>query len=109
MVSWVWVRCSALFIINEAAQAKLLAAENAKCIIWLFLIGAAAQIIMAFINKIIAWCAYYKHDKGETNVDGLVKCLAGLENAFWIDVILDIISLGAFGWSIILIMKLYGA
>ena len=99
----------ALFIINQPAQTKLLAAENAKCIIWLFIIGAAAQIIMAFVNKVIAWCAYHKHDKGEDNVCGFVKWVSGFEDAFLIDVILDIISLGAFGWSIILILNLYGA
>lgn len=99
----------ALFIINEAAQQKLLASKNAKCIIWLFLIGAAAQILMAFINKIITWCAYHKHDNGVENVGNLVRRISAFENAFWIDVILDIVSLIAFCWSIILIVQLYGA
>ena len=97
----------ALFIINEAAQTKLLAAENTKCIIWLFLAGAAAQILMAFVNKVISWCAYHKHDKGEENVNFFVNWAAGFENAFVIDVVLDIASLIAFGWSIILIIGLY--
>ena len=97
----------ALFIINEPAQTTLLAAKESKCIIWLFLAGAAAQIFMAFINKVISWCAYRKHDKGEANVYFLVNLVAGLENAFVIDVILDIFSLITFGWSISLIVGLY--
>ena len=72
----------ALFIINDAAQVKLLAAQNAKCIIWLLLIGAGAQIIMAFINKVISWCAYSKHDKGEANVNPLVLW-AAFRKRFW--------------------------
>ena len=53
----------ALFIVNEAAQSKLTASQNAGCIVWLFLAGAAAQVFMAFLNKIVSWCAYYKHDE----------------------------------------------
>lgn len=95
----------ALFIVNEGAQKKLLAAENFHCIIWLFLAGAAAQIFMAFINKIISWSAYYKCSSS-SNI-WIVNCLAAMENWFWIDVSLDIISLVSFSWSIFLIVGLY--
>lgn len=97
----------ALFIVNEAAQARLFAAINAESIIWLFLAGAAAQVLMAFINKIISWCAYYKHDNKGQNVNSVVGFLASLENMFIIDVVLDIVSLVAFGWSIYLIVGLF--
>ena len=97
----------ALFIVNAAAQEKLLKAANAKYIIWLFLIGAAGQVTMAFINKIVTWCAYHKHDKGPNNVNSIVTFFARFENVFVIDVVFDIVFLIAFGWSIILIMGLY--
>ncbi len=84
-----------------------MAAENSKCIIWLFLIGATSQVFMAFINKVIAWCAYRKHDKGAEHVSSLVKFVANFENAFIIDVVFDLASLVAFAWSIILIVRLY--
>jgi hypothetical protein len=97
----------ALFIVNAAAQERLLAASNSKFIVWLFLLGAAAQIGMAFINKEISWCAFHKNDVGSSNVNRFVSWAAGYENTFGIDVALDIISLIAFSWSIILIMGLY--
>ena len=96
----------ALFIINESAQARLLASKNSKCIIWLFLIGAAAQILIAFVNKVVSWCAYYKHNK-QYKTNFTVEFMASLENMFFIDVVLDIVSLVAFGWSIILIIRLF--
>ena len=97
----------ALFIVNDAAQQRLLAAENASCIIWLFLLGAASQIFMAFLNKIVSWCAYHKHDKKQGEVNKAVSLFASLENKFIIDVFLDITSLIAFSWSIFLIMGLF--
>ncbi len=97
----------ALFIINEAAQNKLIGSQNAKCIIWLFLVGAASQVLMALLNKIVSWCAYHKYDKGESNVNCSVLFFASLENKFIIDVVLDILSMVAFGWSIVLIMGLF--
>ena len=83
----------ALFIVNDAAQQKLLTAENASCIIWLFLIGAASQIFMAFLNKIVSWCAYHKYDKKQNDVNKVVYLFASLENKFIIDVVLDITSM----------------
>lgn len=97
----------ALFIVNEAAQNKLVAADSAGCIIWLFLAGAGFQIFMALLNKIVSWCAYHKHDVGEEECGDLTKVFASLENMFAIDVVLDIFSLIAFGWSIVLIMRLF--
>ena len=97
----------ALFIVNDAAQKKLIAAHNAEIIIWLFLTGAAIQVFMALINKIISWCAYHKHNVGEEKCGGVVRAFASLENMFIIDVSLDIVSLVTFSFSIILIVNLF--
>jgi len=96
----------AIFIVNEAAQTKLTSSDNAECIIWLFLIGSASQVFMAFINKIVSWCAYYKHSDSKKH-NKVILFFASLENYFIIDVALDIFSLVAFGWSIVLIMGLF--
>ena len=99
----------ALFILNEEAQGRLLAAPNAGYyIVRLFLIGAAAQILMAFVNKTIAWCAYYVHDDVEKKRAG--KCatwIASFEYAFGIDVFFDLVSLSTFAVSIVLIARLF--
>ncbi|MBI5450273.1 MAG: hypothetical protein HY940_02855 [Gammaproteobacteria bacterium] len=97
----------ALFIIDKAAQDKLVANQDAIFIISLFIIGAAAQVFMAQLNKIVSWCAYYKHEKGQSNVNCAVLFFSSLENYFLIDVLLDLLSLSAFGWSIFLIVGLF--
>ena len=97
----------ALFIVNEAAQKKLTASPNAEYIVWLFLAGAGVQIFIALLNKIVSWCAYHKHNVGEDKCGSIVRKFAALENAFFIDVITDILSLVLFGWSIILIIGLF--
>lgn len=97
----------ALFIINETAQNKLSASPNADCIIWLFLIGASFQVLLGLLNKIISWCTYHKYDKGESKVNCIVLFFSSMENYFIIDVILDILSIVSFGWSIVLIKELF--
>ena len=97
----------ALFIVNESAQATLKSSSDAKCIIYLFLIGAASQILMALLNKIVTWCAYYIHDNPKKGINAPTQFFADLEHCFIIDVISDTISLIAFSWSIILIVGLF--
>jgi hypothetical protein len=97
----------AMFIINEAAQRRLIESANAKCIIWLFLVGAASQVLMALLNKIVSWCAYHRYDKGKSKVNAVVRLFASLENTFIIDVVFDILSMVTFGWSIVLIARLF--
>lgn len=95
----------ALFILNQEAQDKLLDDPNVKLIVWLFLAGATFQIAIAFLNKIISWCAYRKHKSG--GASKIVVIFAGLEDWFLLDVLFDFLSLIAFGWSIFLIVALF--
>ena len=73
----------------------------------LFLIGAGSQVVMAFLNKIIAWCSYYKHGKDEATIFCVLRLFTAMENWFFIDIIFDVVSLITFGWSIVLIMHLF--
>lgn len=97
----------ALFIVNEKAGDKLAASSNAEWIIWLFLIGAAAQVLIAFINKIVSWCAYHQNRKGAGNVGGVVSWCAKIDDWFLIDVTLDVLSLFAFSTSILMMVNLF--
>ena len=79
---------------------------NAGWIVALFLLEAAAQVGMAFFNKIVCWCAYHKFDKNN-EVSWVVTLFAYFENWFAIDALLDLASLVTFGCSIVLIVKLF--
>lgn len=97
----------ALFIVNEAAQKRLLGSNDAACIVWLFLAGSGLQIISALLNKVVAWCAYHQHDVGASSCGPMVKVFASLENAFVVDIAFDLLSLAAFSLSIVLIASLF--
>jgi len=97
----------ALFIINKEAQDKLTSSENAEFIIYLFLAGVASQILMAQLNKVVTWCTYYKHEKENKNINCATNFFASMEHWIIIDVVSDVFSLITFGWSIVLIMKLF--
>ncbi len=97
----------ALFIVNDAARRKLMAAESAECIVWLFLLGAAAQVLSAFINKFVSWCAYRKHSCGDTVLCWPVRAGARAENWILIDFAFDLASLVMFVWSISMLVALF--
>ncbi len=96
----------ALFIINQEAQSKLIKSEDSQCIIYMFLIGASAQVILAFINKTIAWCSLHK-ETFNGKVRSCVDFIANLENWFIIDIVCDLTSLGTFGYSIFKLVNLF--
>ena len=99
----------ALFIINTDAQ-DLLANSAHKCsIIYPFLIGVSAQILIAFVNKIVAWCAYRREECSESSIVPCmcVRLFASIENWFLLDVIFDIVTLVAFGMSLVNLLRLY--
>jgi hypothetical protein len=89
----------ALFITNDTARTKLARADGADTIVWLFLVGAAAQVLMAFVNKTISWCVYRTEDT-EDEAAGtpwpIVRCVAKAENWHAIDLILDLVSMAIF-------------
>lgn len=49
----------ALFLVNDAVRNKLSESADLKLVAILFLLGAAAQILVAFINKITNWYIYH--------------------------------------------------
>lgn len=80
----------ALFLAEDNLRATLIASGETRRVVGLFLAGAAAQVLVAFLNKYANWYCYAGEDDAEyrrTRVYGFWQFIA---SQFWIDIILDL-------------------
>lgn len=94
----------AIFITSKEAKDILLKSPNINFIIRLFLIGVACQIFISFLNKFISWSAYYRDDctlMHGNDCHPAYKYFASHENAIWIDVSFDILTIVCFAWAVV--------
>ena len=97
------------FLINDILRAELIVKGVITEIAVLFLIGAGAQIFIALINKISNWCSYYAETNSEFKDGYINKFFSWLVRQFWIDVILDLLTIYVFGkaiWTLITIFAI---
>lgn len=98
----------ALFLANPALATRLVAVEEMRYVATLFLIGAAAQIIGAFVNKV---ANYYVYRSGEdkTKPKRRTYVLAEwLVEQFWIDLFLDLVTMISFGIAAWQLLTVFG-
>lgn len=96
----------ATFLINDELTVYISPGIGKPHLFFVFLIGAAAQVLMAFLNKMINWCSYYKKrrfpDVCPTGCGQ--KCADILSRAsdwYLIDVVFDLITIGCFAYAIV--------
>ena len=93
----------AIFVTSSDAREFLWKLDDTQCVIIAFLIGVLIQVLVALLNKSIAWSAYYKLDLANRAPDKRCNCiclgLSGMENWYWIDVVADILSITLFGMA----------
>ncbi|HSQ77716.1 MAG TPA: hypothetical protein VLN91_02385 [Nitrospirota bacterium] len=98
------VGAPAAFLVNKDLVRFLSVQKGDPSIFILFLIGAASQILMAFINKIINWCAYYKMDtfpdrKPRNFWEHAADIFSKASDWFLIDVVSDLITMICFCYA----------
>lgn len=98
-----------VLLFSDDSRELISAVENSERIIWALAIGVGLQILIAVLNKYIAWCNAYvmdiaNSDNSELNV--IIKFVADLTDQIWIDFIFDLITLCLFGYAI---FRLFGA
>ena len=74
----------------------------------LFVIGAAAQVIGALMNKISNWYVYYSCLDDEFTSTRKYRLAEWLIDQFWIDILLDVVTILAFGAAIWFMMTVFG-
>jgi hypothetical protein len=86
----------ALFLIEDSLRNALIASGEATPVALLFLTGAAAQVLVAFLNKYANWYCYYGEDNPAFLHSPLYSFWSRIASQFWIDIILDIFTVGCF-------------
>lgn len=72
---------------------------------WLFLIGVAAQVLIAFINKIIMWYLHYAEGNDAFKKTRRYKIARALGEVFWPDIVADVVSIACIGISTVLLFR----
>ena len=99
----------AVFVTSKDVKEFLLKAPDFQTIIVVFFIGVASQIFISFLNKFISWSAFHRDDcriNADRECHVVFKTVSKLENHIWIDLILDVASLGCFSWAIVKLLTI---
>jgi hypothetical protein len=68
-------------------------------IVLLLLLGTATQILLAFFNKWAAWLRFAWLDDPERAGSKLLRFANWYSNQFWIDMVLELTTLGCFAYA----------
>ena len=97
----------ALLLVNDKLWPALYAYTHHTWIIQLYIIGCAAQVGVAMLNKFIAWHNYDDHQTSATRDSCLHKLCRKLENVFLIDMVADAITAIAFAYATLLVFEVF--
>jgi len=86
----------ALFLVQSPVREALLASGQTRTVVILFLVGVIAQIVVAFLNKYANWHCYYGEDNPTYQHSRVYRFWSHISSQFWIDIILDILTVGCF-------------
>lgn len=92
-----------LFMIHPEFVKLLKATNHFREVVYLFLAGCLLQVLVAGMNKYSSWHMYFAYRNGRTP-NGFWKWL---DNAFWIDKLLDILTFTFFSCSIWIMLQAF--
>ena len=96
-----------VFLVNQDLGTKLSEVDALMPVAILFLVGAAAQILVALINKISMWCHYYGEANRKFKKTCRYQAARSVGKQFWIDILLDVVSIVAFAIGILIVFSAY--
>lgn len=96
-----------VFLVNQDLGTKLSELDALMPVAILFLVGAAAQILVALINKISMWCHYYGEANRKFKGTCRYRAARWVGKQFWVDIILDIVSIVAFAIAILTVFAAF--
>lgn len=97
----------AVIITHPDALAVVSANGRAGLIGWLFLVGVAAQVLIAFLNKIAMWYVYFGEVESTFQKTRRHRAAEWFSEQFWPDILCDLLSLAAFGCSTVLLFQAF--
>ena len=97
-----------LFLSREEVWNVLSASPDRRIITVLFLGGVASQVFLATVNKWSSWGYYSVEQWPSSYANAWWAPLAKwLVNQFWLDVVVDLLTLGAFITATVLTLNLF--
>jgi hypothetical protein len=85
-----------LFLTNQAIAAKLAGSGYSAWIAGLFLVGVALQVTLAMLNKHAMWACHIAASKPHDEHTRFEQWGEWISDQYWIDVIVDVLSLLVF-------------
>ena len=97
----------ALILTNEKLTVKLLGNPDIKYFGIAFLSGVLLQVFLAFLNKTIMWCCYYGEEV-DTDFQKTYRYQTAylISSQYWIDIIIDVVTICVFGYATLGLFKL---
>lgn len=86
-----------LFFTNEKLSQKIGGSGQTKLIVYLFLIGVACQVLLAFLNKWVNWVIFAYSDSSKT--PWICNKCDWISEQFWIDILLDLGAIVLFAFA----------
>lgn len=96
----------ALLLSNKELAEKFSDAKTKDWIVYLFLFGCSAQILIAFINKVCSWCMYAGEIEEEFAKTRRYAIAETVNGWFWLDILLDVAAILSFGLSIFMMVRI---
>lgn len=97
----------ALFLPQSPLREALLASGHTRTVAFLFLVGVIAQIVVAFLNKYANWYCYFGEDNPAFLNSPLYRFWARIASQFWIDIILDVLTVGCFTAAVWMLFEIF--
>jgi hypothetical protein len=98
----------ATLIVNKELSLQLAQAGALRYVVALFLIGAAAQVAIALVNKTASWYCYAAELNPKLLRDPVHRFWAWVNQQFILDVVMDLISVVTFTAAIWELFRLVG-
>ncbi len=88
-----------LFVSDKAELFQQMKLERKRIVVIAFLVGVIAQVLLAGLNKCIHWYIYWGKEQKSFCRTWQYKASDWISTQFWIDIVADLITFGAFGWA----------
>ena len=91
----------AMILVNEDVRSQLVNSGQLKSVVVLFLIGVAAQVGIALLNKVLNWYGYCGEESETFKETRRYRLANSVLEWFWLDIAADLAAVVVFGWAII--------
>ena len=99
----------ALFLVNAQVGQRLAQMGQLQFVAAMFLIGAGSQVVGAVVNKISNWYVYLGANDSIYRATRRYKSFYWIVHQFWVDVLLDVITIACFGFATWRLLTVFGS